>query len=168
MIQEISLYNNVKCVYNDKNEVYQAVFYLKNWTEVRLALQCDPENPASVFAMKFIADTFFEDLDHWTQYAQEFVIRRFLPYFYRVAGEGSEIVLDKKRLKSMLILSRITINSEGKLTMAFKPFSIGKRTSVLWVYGNMKEGFTELCDQMEIIPKGDREEYPETDSEFGE
>ena len=158
MIQEICLYNNVRCIYNDKNAVYQAVFYLQDGTEIRLALQSDPENPASVFAVKFIADTFFEDLPHWTQYAQEFAIRRFLPYFYRVVGEGGETVLDNKRLKSMLILSRITMNSNGNLTMAFKPFAIGKRTSILWVFGNMKDGFTELCDQSDIIPRPDNEE----------
>lgn len=158
MIQEIILYNNMKCAYSCEKEVYQAVFYLKDWTEVKLALKCDPENPAEVFATKLVADTFFEKLPHWTEYAQEFTIRRFLPYFYRVAGVGSETFLDKKSLNSKLVLSRITMNSKGNLTMAFKPFSIGKRTSVLWVFGSLRDGFEEVCDQTEIIPRPDSEE----------
>lgn len=168
MIQEICLCNNVRCAYSSKNEVYQAVFYLEDWTEIKLALKCDPENSAEVFATKFIADTFFEELPHWTKYAQEFTIRRFLPYFYRVAGLGSETILDKKSLSSKLVLSRITMNSQGKLTMAFKPFSIGKKTSVLWVFGTLRDGFEELCDQTVIIPRPDCEEISGTDFEIDE
>lgn len=153
MIQEINLYNHIKCVYNSANEIYMANFYIEDWVPVKLVLKCNPEDSTEVIAMKYMADNFFEKLPNWTKYAQEFTCRRFLPYFYSIAGKGSEAILDDKKLKDMLILSNISINSEGYFTMAFKPFSIGTRISILWAFGTLKDGFSELCDQESVIPK---------------
>lgn len=153
MIQEINLYNHIKCVYNSANEIYMANFYIEDWVPVKLVLKCNPEDSTEVIAMKYMADTFFEKLPHWTNYAKEFACKRFLPYFYSVAGKGSETILDNTKLRDMLVLSNISMTREGFFTMAFKPFSIGERVSILWTYGTLKDGFTELCDQEKIVPE---------------
>ena len=153
MIKEILLNNNIRCVYNSRDEIYFANFYIEDMVPVKLVLKCNPEDPTDVIAMKYMADTFFDKLPHWTNYAQEFACKRFLPYFYSIAGKGSEAILDNKKLRDMLILSNITMNREGYFTMAFKPFSIGSRISILWAFGTLKDGFTQLCDQENIVPE---------------
>ena len=151
--REIILNNHIKCVYDSKDKIYKTNFYIGDYVPVKIVLKCNPEDPGEVFAMKCTADNFFEKIPDWTKYAQEFTCRRFLPYFYSIAGKGSEVILDDKKLKDMLILSNISINSEGYFTMAFKPFSIGTRISILWAFGTLKDGFSELCDQESVIPK---------------
>lgn len=120
--REIVICNNVICSYSEDNGSFEGDLWWLCWP-VHLFLHCDPDDAKERLILKLAFEAVFRNSEKWTMAARTFTCDRFLPYFYSVAGPGSEKILSKEFLYHALMPETIELDIDGKIVISDKSLS---------------------------------------------
>lgn len=149
--REIVICNNVKCSYSQDGGSFEGDLWWLCWP-VHLFLHCEPDNAIERLILKLAFETVYRECETWTAAARVYACNRFLPYFYSVAGPGSEELLPRDLLYHSLMPETVELGVDGKICISFVGFHIGRRWSYLDVIGTICGGFSQLQDNGEDVP----------------
>lgn len=149
--REIVVCNNVICSYSEDRGSFEGDIWWLSWP-VHLFLVCDPDNAIERLILKLVFEAIFRESETWTNAARLYACNRFLPYFYSVAGPGSERILSRNLLYHSLMPEMIELGVDGEISISFAGFHIGRRWSYLDVSGTISGGFFNAQDNGSDIP----------------
>ena len=149
--REIVICNNVICNYSEDGGSFEGDIWWLCWP-VHLFLHCDPDNALERLILKLAFETVYRDSETWIVLARKYACNRFLPYFYSVAGPGSEQLLSRELLFHSLMPETVELGVDGKISISFAGFHIGRRWSYLDVCGTISGGFFRVQDNGSDIP----------------
>ena len=149
--RKIVVCNNVICSYSEDCGCFKGEVWWLCWP-VHLFLHCDPDNAIEKVILKLAFEAIFRENETWTATARMFACNHFLPYFYSVAGPGSERILSRTLLYHSLMPETIELDVDGNISISFAGFHIGRRWSYLDVSGTVSSGFSILQDNGTNVP----------------
>lgn len=149
--REIIVCDNVKCIYSEDGGSFEGNIWWMCWP-VHLYLHCNPDDAKEHLILKLAFETVYRENEEWTKKARIYACKRFLPYFYSVAGPGSEEVLTQEFFYHSLMPETIELGIDGRISISFCEFRIGRRPSFLDVIGTIHGGFNQLQDNGEDVP----------------
>ncbi len=149
--RKIIVCSNVICTYSEDGGSFEGDLWWLCWP-VHMFLHCDPDNAIEKLVLKLAFEAIFRERENWTVAARLYACNRFLPYFYSVAGPGSERILSRELLYHSLMPETIELSVDGKISFSFEGFHIGRRWSFLDVCGTVSGGFDSLQDNGVEVP----------------
>ena len=118
--REIVVCNNVICSYSEDRGSFEGDIWWLSWP-VHLFLHCDPNSAIERLILKLVFEAIFRESETWTDAARIYACNRFLPYFYSVAGPGSEKILSRTLLYHSLMPETIELDINGEIIVSVKP-----------------------------------------------
>lgn len=149
--KKIIVCDDVECTFSEDGGSFEGNIWWMCWP-VHLYLHCNPDDAQERLLLKLAFETVYRENEVWTKKARIFACKRFLPYFYSVAGPGSEAVLTYEFLYHSLMPETFELGIDGRISLSFSEIRIGRRSSFLDVTGTIHGGFNQLQDNGVNIP----------------
>ena len=149
--KKIIVCDDVECTYSEDGGSFEGNIWWMCWP-VHLYLHCNPDDAKERLILKLAFEAVYRENEAWTKKARTYACKRFLPYFYSVAGPGSEKVLTREFFYHSLMPETVELWIDGRISISFGEIRIGRRPSYLDVIGTIHGGFNQLQDNGEDIP----------------
>ncbi len=149
--RKIIVCDNIECTYSEDGGSFEGNIWWMCWP-VHLYLHGNPDDAKERLILKLAFEAVYRENESWTKKARIFACNRFLPYFYHVAGPGSEKVLTPEFFYHSLMPETIELGIDGRISIGFCDVRIGERSTFLDVIGTIHGGFNLLQNNGENIP----------------
>ena len=149
--KKIIVCDDVECTYSEDGGSFEGNIWWMCWP-VHLYLHCNPDDAKERLILKLAFEAVYRENEAWTKKARTYACKRFLPYFYSVAGPGSEKVLTREFFYHSLMPETVELWIDGRISISFGEIRIGRRPSYLDVIGTIHGGFNQLQDNGEDVP----------------